>query len=355
MQELIFTNDVASQLDKVIDRLQPANVFIISDTNTDSLVVPRLRSESHRVAEAPSIMVKAGDINKNIDSLAFIWKQLGDRGASRHSLAVNVGGGVVTDMGAFAAATFKRGIHFINVPTTLLGAVDAAVGGKTGINFNGYKNEVGAFAEADAVIISTTYFNTLPDQEILSGYAEMLKHGLLSGRDVYNDLLAHNVTGEGADSERLLSLLEESVKVKADIVAKDPTEKGLRKALNLGHTIGHAFESLALSRQSPIPHGYAVAWGLVAELVVSHIQLGFPGDEVHRFAHYVRENYGTFGITCRDYPELIRLMHHDKKNPDSSTINFTLLADIGSPIIDRTATDDQIEAVLDIYRDLMGL
>lgn len=354
MQELIFTNDVATHLDNVIDRLRPANVFIISDVNTDSLVVPRLRAESHHLADAPSIMVKTGDINKNIDSLAFIWKQLGDRGASRHSLAVNVGGGVVTDMGAFAAATFKRGIHFINVPTTLLSAVDAAVGGKTGINFNGYKNEIGAFAEADAVIISTTYFNTLPDQELLSGYAEMLKHGLLSNRNVYHDLLSHNVTGS-ADPERLLSLLEESVKIKADIVAKDPTEKGLRKALNLGHTIGHAFESLALSRRSPIPHGYAVAWGLVAELVLSHIQLDFPSDDVHRFARYVRENYGAFDITCNDYPELMRLMHHDKKNPDSSTINFTLLSAIGSPVIDRTATDDQIKASLDIYRDLMGL
>lgn len=353
MQELIFTNDVASHLDNLIDRLRPANVFIISDVNTESLVVPRLRAESRHLAEAPSIMVKAGDINKNLDSLAFIWKQLGDRGASRHSLAVNVGGGVVTDMGAFAAATFKRGIPFINVPTTLLGAVDAAVGGKTGINFNGYKNEVGAFAEAKAVIISTTHFNTLPDQELLSGYAEMLKHGLLSDRKGFNDLLGHNVTDD--DPGRLLSLLEESVKVKESIVAKDPTEKGLRKALNLGHTVGHAFESLALSRRSPIPHGYAVAWGLVVELVLSHIQLGFPGDDVHRFAQYVMENYGVFDITCNDYPELIRLMHHDKKNPDASTIIFTLMADIGAPEIDRTATDDQISASLDIYRDLMGL
>ncbi len=353
MQQLIFTNDVAPALDQLIEQIAPSGVYIIADVNTEALVVPRLRQQSLHLAAAPSIVVKAGDINKDINSLTAIWRQLGTLGATRHSLAVNVGGGVVTDMGAFAAATFKRGIRFINLPTTLLGAVDASVGGKTGINFNSLKNEVGAFAPADAVVISTIYFDTLPDQELLSGYAEMLKHGLLSGDETYRELLAYRITDR--DNSRLLQLLEQSVRVKANIVAVDPTERSLRKALNLGHTAGHALESLALSRQSPIPHGYAVACGLVVELVLSHMLLGFPSADLHQFATYVLDNYGVPYINCRDYPELLRLMHHDKKNLNPRDVNFTLLRSVGDPVIDTTATDQQITTALDLTRDLLHI
>lgn len=352
-QNLIFTNHVAQTIDRIVADMNPSKIFVLADVNTASIVLPRLQAMSGAVNGACVITVKAGDMNKNIDALSSIWKQLGDAGATRHALLINLGGGVVTDMGAFAAATFKRGIRCINVPTTLLGAVDASVGGKTGINFNGYKNEVGAFSEADSVIISTTFFNTLPRQELLSGYAEMLKHGLIADKATYKDLLSYSVSQE--DSARLLELLEENVKVKNDIVSKDPTEHGIRRALNLGHTVGHAFESLALERKSPIPHGYAVAWGLVVELILSHLQLGFPIEELQRFAVYVYDNYGAFDIICKDYDELLRLMSHDKKNVTSSEINFTLLKDIGDVKIDCTADSGQITAALDIYRDLMRL
>ena len=217
----------------------------------------------------------------------------------------------MTDLGGFAAATFKRGIRFINIPTTLLSAVDAAVGGKTGVNFNGLKNEIGVFKEAETVIISTVFFSTLPERELKSGYAEMLKHGLLDGEAVYNKLLDYdfdNVAGNG-----LLRLVEESVNVKRRIVEQDPFEQGLRRALNLGHTAGHAFESLALKRNSPVPHGYAVAWGMVVEAVLSHTEKGFPSAELYRLADYVCRHYGAFHITCDDYPELIEFMRHDKK------------------------------------------
>lgn len=352
-QNLIFTNHVAETIDRLVADITPAKVFVLVDVNTASLVLPRLRAMSTAIAAAHVVTVKAGDMNKNLETLSSIWKQLGDAGGTRSSLLINIGGGVVTDMGAFAAATFKRGIKCVNLPTTLLGAVDASVGGKTGINFNGYKNEVGAFSEADAVIISTTFFNTLPQQELLSGYAEMLKHGLISDKAVYGSLLAYRVSQE--DSERLLKLLEESVRVKSGIVALDPTECGLRRALNLGHTVGHAFESLAMERKSPIPHGYAVAWGLVVELVLSHLQLDFPVDELQRFAAYVYDNYGAFDILCKDYDELLRFMRHDKKNVTPGEINFTLLKDVGKVEIDRTADSGQITAALDIYRDLMHL
>lgn len=352
-QQLIFTNHVAEALDNILAEIAPAKVFVLADVNTAGLVLPRLQAESKAAAEAETIIVKAGDMNKNLESLSLIWKQLGERGATRHALLVNLGGGVVTDMGAFAAATFKRGIKCVNIPTTLLGAVDAAVGGKTGINFNGLKNEIGAFSLANAVIISTTFFNTLPEQELLSGYAEMLKHGLIADKEIYDSLLRYRIAM--ADPQRLLELLEQSVKVKEDIVRRDPTEQGIRRALNLGHTIGHAFESLALERRSPIPHGYAVAWGLVVELVLSHMKMGFPAEELRRFAAYVLENYGAFDFTCDDYPELLRFMSHDKKNETPDQINFTLLRNIGDLQIDCTATKDEITAALDIYRDLMHL
>ncbi len=351
-QQLIFSNNVAIELDKIVEGSNPSGVFVLVDENTERMVMPRLNS-SQAIANATVITVKAGDVNKNLDSLSWIWRQLGENGGTRHSLLINLGGGVVTDMGAFAAATFKRGIRCVNIPTTLLAAVDASVGGKTGINFNGYKNEIGAFSEADAVIISTAFFDTLPTSELWSGYAEMLKHGLISDKRHFAELLDYAI--EQNDKEHLLLLLQRSVRVKADIVETDPLERGIRRALNLGHTVGHAFESLALDRKLPIPHGYAVAWGMVVELVLSHLQLDFPSDMLQRFASYVYDNYGAFVIGCDDYPELLRLMSHDKKNVTAGEINFTLLKDVGAVEIDHSATVDEIKTALDIYRDFMHL
>lgn len=348
-QDLLFTNEVAEALDKLITDAGHPLTFILVDENTRRHVLPLLLDKSSTLSGAKIITVKTGDVNKKLTSLADIWTALQEGGANRKSLMINLGGGMVTDMGGFAASTFKRGIRFINIPTTLLSAVDAAVGGKTGVNFNGLKNEIGVFNEADAVIISTCYLSTLPVEELHSGYAEMLKHGLIDNRDNYNRLLGYRI--EDADPARLLDLLKESVMVKRRIVEEDPHEHGIRRALNLGHTIGHAFESLAMRRESPVPHGFAVAWGCVTELVLSHMKTGFPSAELQRFAAYIYEIYGSFPITCEDYPELLELMHHDKKNVDSD-INFTLLGGIGKIHIDCTASEDEIRTALDIFRDL---
>lgn len=352
MQQLIFTNEIETAIDSTVATLEPNKTFVLVDNNTQQLVLPRL-AKSVTLRDAEVITISAGDTNKNLDSLVHIWGELGNRGATRKSLIINLGGGVVTDIGAFAGASFKRGIKILNCPTTLLSAVDAAVGGKTGINFNGLKNEIGAFREAEAVIISTCLFDTLPQEELLSGYAEMLKHGLISDRDTYNSLLDFNISS--ADAERLLDLLRQSVNVKRRIVNEDPTEKGIRRALNLGHTAGHAFESLALHRNHPIPHGYAVAWGLIVELVLSHMQLQFPSVELQRLASYIYENYGSFNVTCEDYPALLEYMRHDKKNDSTSSINFTLLHDVGNLKIDCIATEDEIKSALDIFRDLLHI
>ena len=295
-QTLTFTQHVGEALDAAIGRLAPSSIFVLADSHTATLVVPELHSQALR--EATLITIEAGDAHKDLAALTHVWQALQTGGATRKSLMVNVGGGVVTDLGGLAAATFKRGINFINVPTTLLGAVDAAVGGKTGINFRGLKNEVGIVAMAAEVIVSTRFFATLPPSELRSGFAEVLKHGLLKSGDETLRLLDYDI--EAADLDTLLPLLETSVRVKQDIVLQDPLEHGLRRALNLGHTVGHAFESMALRQNAPIPHGYAVAWGLAVELVLSHMKLQFDTSLLYRVVHRVRDIYGTPRITCDD-------------------------------------------------------
>lgn len=354
-EKLIFTNLVGEAVDGLVAELGNPRVAIVADTNTAQLVLPLLVNDSKVAARATVITVKSGDVNKNIENLSDLWKKLMDMEATRNTVLINLGGGVVSDMGGFAAATFKRGMRCINIPTTLLAAVDASVGGKTGVNFNGLKNQIGTFSEPVAAIISTIYFNTLPQQEILSGYAEMLKHGLLESSEILGKLMASSPVYPLLDATKLLPLIEESVLVKSRIVEKDITEAGIRKALNLGHTVGHAFEAYSYLRKSPIPHGYAVAWGLVVELVLSHMILGFPSGELHRFAAYVLENYGAHEITCDDYPALIADMRQDKKNTEPDKINFTLLKNVGLPQINVNATPVQIGAALDIYRDLMHI
>lgn len=350
---LVFTNHVFQALDEAVAAMNPSSVHVLVDVNTKAFVLPLLQAESKAVADAKVIEIKAGEMFKNLDSLTYIWKQLGDGNANRRSLLINLGGGVVTDMGAFAAATFKRGIAFINVPTTLLCAVDACVGGKTGINFNGLKNEVGVFRDADLAIVSTLFFNTLTSQELLSGYAEMLKHALIYSPELTKKMLAYDVTNYNPDS--LLHLLEESVAVKQKFVDADREDHGARRALNLGHTAGHAFESLALKRKSPLPHGYAVAFGMVVSLVLSRMKFGFPSDVLNTYAGYVSRHYGAFEISCNDYPQLLAYMHHDKKNDSGDTINCTLLRAIGDVAVNISVTDDEMTAALDIYRDLLHL
>lgn len=351
--KLMFTNHVAQAVDDFVAETKPVSVHVLVDANTASFVLPRMQAESKAIREAHIMETGgAGDLHKNLDTLAGIWRKLGEDGATRRSLLINIGGGVITDMGAFAGATFKRGIHFINIPTTLLGAVDASVGGKSGINFNSLKNEIGVFADAEKVIISTTFFNTLNSQELLSGYAEMIKHAMLTSDEMTWRLLRYDVTN--FDPDTLLKLLEESVDVKCRYVSADPTDKGLRQALNLGHTFGHAFEELALERRSPLSHGYAVAFGMVAALTLSHMKEEFPSGSLRSYAAYVRDNYGAFPVSCKDYDRLLNFMVHDKKNSNPEGYTFTLLKAFGEPVIGAGASADEIRTALDIYCDLNG-
>lgn len=350
-QQVLFTNNVCDALSGLIGKMSPNKVAVLADENTDKHVLPLL-AEVPAFSAGNVLVVEAGDLNKDINTLQKVWMGLEQSGATRQTVLVNIGGGMVTDLGGFAAATYKRGIRFINVPTTLLGAVDAAVGGKTGINYNGLKNEIGVFREAEAVIVSTCFFSTLPMAEIKSGYAEMLKHGLLKGESAYRRLLGFDF--EQVDGGALLDMLEESVAVKREIVEEDPFEQGKRRLLNLGHTAGHAFESLAFRRGKPVPHGYAVAWGLVVEAVLSKLLRNLDSSIVYGLAKYVYSHYGAFTITCADYNALLDFMKHDKKS-HAGECNFSLLRALGDAEAGCCVDEDTVKSALDIYRDLMHL
>lgn len=346
-QKVIVSGNLERDLVNAIAECEHDKIFILTDQTTHDMCLPKLQNFLC-LKGAQSIVIKAGDTNKTLDSLAEVWTALSQGGATRHSLMINLGGGMVTDLGGFAASTFKRGIDFINIPTTLLAMVDASVGGKTGINFGGLKNEIGVFSDSKFVIINTQFLDTLDHDNICSGYAEMLKHGLISDNKHWAELVGFNLAQP--DLAQLQRMVAESIKVKERIVTEDPHEHGIRKALNLGHTVGHALESFAMKHSRPVLHGYAVAYGMVCELYLSARKTGFPTDKMHQTVRFILDHYGRLPYTCDDYPELLELMRHDKKNT-SGIINFTLLGGIGDIRINQTATKEEIEEALDFLRE----
>ena len=347
-QNIIISKDLCQSLTQAIDEVKHDLLFVLCDETTERLCLPVI-SDFDCMKDAQLITIPATDSHKTLESLSHVWSELQHMGATRHSLMVNLGGGMVTDLGGFAASTFKRGIPYINIPTTLLSMVDASVGGKTGINFGGLKNEIGVFNNARSVILNTTFLRTMDHENICSGYAEMLKHGLINNEEMWAELLNFSLELNVESLEMLGRMVAESVAVKQRIVTEDPTEQGIRKALNLGHTAGHAFESLALERK-PVLHGYAVAWGMIVELYLCCVKTNFPQNQMRQTVAFIKENYGRMEITCDDYPHLIELMHHDKKNQGNS-INFTLLGGIGDIRINQTATEEEIKDALDFYRE----
>ena len=346
-QKVVISGNLERDLVNAISECEHDRIFVLTDETTQQLCWPKIKNFK-ALKDCTPIIIKATDTHKNLDTLSQVWQALSNGGATRHSLMINLGGGMVTDLGGFAASTFKRGIDFINIPTTLLAMVDASVGGKTGINFGGLKNEIGVFSDSRFVIINTQFLDTLDHDNICSGYAEMLKHGLISDERTWAELVTFDL--DNPDLSQLQRMVAESIKVKERIVEADPHEHGIRKALNLGHTMGHAFESFAMRRGTPILHGYAVAYGLISELYMSARKTAFPTDRMHQTVRFIRENYGTLNITCDDYPTLIELMRHDKKNT-SGIINFTLLGNVGDIRINQTANEEEIKEALDFFRE----
>ena len=345
-QRVIISRHLKTELAKAIAECEHNRIFVLVDETTNKLCWSLVK-DYLCLKDAQTIIIGATDRRKNLDTLVHVWESLQQGKATRHSLLINLGGGMVTDLGGFAASTYKRGINFINIPTTLLAMVDASVGGKTGINFGGLKNEIGVFSDAEFVLLDTNWLRTLDKENIRSGYAEMLKHGLIADETMWAELINFNLAQP--DLRQLASMLDKSVHIKERIVTEDPHEKGIRKALNLGHTFGHAFESWAMKRQ-PVLHGYAVAFGLIAELYLATTQTDFPTERMHQTVNFIRSYYGSLPITCNDYPELIELMHHDKKNRGNE-INVTLLGGIGDIRIDQTITEEDIKEALDFFRE----
>ena len=372
-QQIIISNDIVHDLATAIAESEHDRVFVLTDDTTHECCLPKVTALLAQYDAVP-ITIAHGDQHKTLTALGDVWTALQHGGATRHSLLINLGGGMITDLGGFAAATFKRGINFINIPTTLLAMVDAAVGGKTGINFGGLKNEIGAFADARFVIINTSFLDTLDAENLCSGYAEMLKHALISDERMWAEHVNFDLSQP--DLAELQRMVAESIAVKERIVAEDPHEHGIRKALNFGHTIGHALEEFALQQAGgavvstapenkptpsdavvstapgnrPLLHGYAVAFGLIGELYMSARKVGFSTERLHQTARFIRENYAQTEFTCNDYPTLLNLMRHDKKNT-SGVINFTLLHNIGDIRINQTATDEEICGALDFIRE----
>lgn len=326
-------------------------IAVITDTNVGPLWLERVRGSVPALRDALTVTVPAE--HKDLETLTEVWHKLSDGGMTRGGTVVNLGGGTVTDLGGFAASTFKRGVRFVNVPTTLLGMADASVGGKTGIDFNGLKNEIGTFAMPEAVVADAMFLSTLPPLEILSGFAEMLKTGLIADKELYYALLRLESPVD-ASPEEMTPLIERTIAIKERVTASDPTEKGLRKILNFGHTAGHAFESRLATTHHPVPHGIAVAWGLLTELILSHLELGLDSSALYPYARLLKELYPAFPFSCGRYEPLIALMNHDKKNVSPGLLNFTLLREIGEAEFDCLIGEDKVKEALDITLELSG-
>jgi len=345
---IIFSQKVADELEKIVRQFPAGKVFLLTEETPKRLCLPLIETVIARY-QIKQTSIAGGETNKSIRSVEQVWEFLSKNGADRKSLLINIGGGMLTDLGGFVASTFKRGMAFVNIPTTLLAQVDASLGGKTGINFNGLKNEIGVFNEPDAVIINTNFLKTIDHDNFLSGYAEMLKHGLIKDPAHWDELMRYDL-GD-IDYEGLEEIIAHSVAVKDWHVQNDLTEKNIRKALNFGHTVGHAFESYALHSGRPVLHGFAVVYGMIVELYLSAKRCGFSQDQLSEISAWLLGVYGKFEIEKSDYEALYELMTHDKKN-EGSRINFTLITKIGEVAINEDCPKELIFEALDYYAKL---
>ena len=332
----IHVGDFRQPLRHILSERQYTKIAVLVDENTRTHCLPAvaeiLTNFPHFIIEIPS-----GELNKNIQTCTQIWTKMMENNADRSSLTINLGGGVIGDMGGFCASTFKRGMDFLQMPTTLLSQVDASIGGKLGIDFNHIKNSVGVFNNPQTVLIDPQFLTTLSQREIRSGFGEIVKHSLIADKNQWNSLLKI----EDLSKVDWTDYLVPSLKIKQAIVEEDPFEKGIRKALNFGHTIGHAIESMALETENPLLHGEAIAAGMICESYLSLKDAGLTRAEFEEIKAFIARIYQPREILEKDYPELIKLMSKDKKN-EGSAINFTLLTGIGSCKINETATATEI-------------
>jgi len=333
---------------KELVKLNPTKVFVITDTHTKKLCTSLFLDNYHFNIPPEIVEIPEGETHKNITTCLTLWNDLSEKGADRNSLIINLGGGVVTDLGGFVASTFKRGIEFINIPTSLLAMVDASVGGKNGVDLGLIKNQIGVINNPRMVIIDTQFLTTLPDNQKTSGYAEMLKHGLIHSKEYWNKVKILNET----HTEEIEDLLWESVQIKDNIVTKDPFEKGLRKTLNYGHTLGHAIESYSLSESnmSPLLHGEAVAIGMILTTYISTKILGFPETTLEDISSSILNKFAKIDFNSSEIEEIIKLLIYDKKNTNGKIL-FVLLNDIGNHKINCEVPNEIILEAFDYYKN----
>ncbi|MBL7473574.1 3-dehydroquinate synthase [Robertkochia sediminum] len=344
----VYFTDAYEQLEAYIQSTSPSSVFILVDDQTHQFCLSLFLSKLTKLYETEIIEIPSGEENKHIETCTGVWQALSELGCDRRSLLINLGGGVLTDMGGFIAGTFMRGISFINIPTTLLSMVDASVGGKTGVDLGVLKNQVGLILEPEMVLIDPEYLNTLDPRQLRSGLAEMLKHGLIQDPEYWEEL--KNMSGLTADD--LGRLIAHSVTIKSDVVEKDPKESGWRKILNFGHTLGHAIESYFLKHEEreSLLHGEAIAAGMIMEAYLSHKVCGLPLETAQEIKETFIHFFGKVEISDSEMKEILPLLKFDKKNA-SGAVNFVLLEDIGKPIPDKKAGNDLIFNSLEFYNN----
>ena len=344
----IYFSDSLTQLANFIKQGNYSRFFILTDENTSAHCLPLLKEKlGDNEDDYDLIEISAGEESKDIDFCIGVWKMLIDFGADRKSLMVNLGGGVISDLGGFASSTFKRGIDFVHVPTTLLSQVDASVGGKTGIDIDSIKNIIGTFTQPKAVFISYDFLTTLPERQILSGLAEMLKHGLICDAAYWDQLKGSDLKKPAAE------LIYRSIEIKNKVVIEDPKEMGIRKSLNFGHTIGHAVETYSLLNDGikALSHGEAIAIGMICEAYLSHKKIGLSTDSLNEIVNVINKLYPRYDIPESIFDELYTYMQKDKKN-EVGKINCTFLQEIGQYSIDNICTKDELYESLRYYTSL---
>ena len=344
-----FNSKSWASLDLKIKELNPSKVFLLVDTNTNILCLPIFINKKSFENTFEVLEIPDGEINKNIYTCSHLWERLSNKGADRNSLIINLGGGVVTDLGGFVASTFKRGIYFINIPTTLLSMVDASVGGKNGVDLGLLKNQIGIINNPEMVLIDIDFLKTLPKNQITSGYAEMLKHGLIHSEKYWNDVKAFNEF----HIDRIEDLIWDSVLIKNNVITKDPLEKNIRKSLNYGHTLGHAIESYSLD-QNDLPHllhGEAIAIGLILTSYISQKQLGFPQRTLDDISQHIIKKFNKVSFNEIDIDAIIQLLKFDKKN-NKGKVLFVLLNDIGTHKLNCEVSNLLIYEAFEYYKEL---
>lgn len=344
---VFYSEEAYQKLEAYLLENRHSNIFILVDNNTHENCLSRFLPKLKADIAVEVVEIEAGEKNKNLETCSQVWQVLSDLEADRKSLMINLGGGVVTDLGGFVASCFKRGIAYINIPTTLLAMVDASVGGKTGVDLGNLKNQIGVINHSKMVLIDPVFLDTLPKNEMRSGLAEVLKHGLINNEKYWNKVTALNQLA----IEDLEGIIKESVDIKAEVVTRDPNEDNLRKTLNFGHTLGHAIESYFLSNTSKptLLHGEAVAVGMILALYLSKELKDFPEEKLNSVTSYILDLYGKVDFDKKDIEEIIELLKYDKKN-EFGNINFVLLEDIGKPIIDCLVPNEVIYKAFDFYK-----